>query len=139
MAPCRQYDYRARSHNRRPVEVDGYTAFVRSPKLCRLGSRFIQWWAPISAFLDISRVVASHGCSQSIFSSTKAYYSHSLGASAPIEGILCTLVHFASAWFRSSDLNYEEPDPACGLDVVPNQPRENCSLPSKSPAGLGSP
>jgi 3-oxoacyl-[acyl-carrier-protein] synthase II len=55
-----------------------------------------------------------------MISGTKAYYGHPLGASAAIEGIICTLA--LQHGFVPPTLNYEEPDPACGLDVVPNQP-----------------
>jgi len=57
-----------------------------------------------------------------MISGTKAYYGHPLGASAAIEGIICSLA--LQHGFVPPTLNYEEPDPACDLDVVPNQPRE---------------
>jgi 3-oxoacyl-[acyl-carrier-protein] synthase II len=57
-----------------------------------------------------------------MISGTKAYYGHPLGASAAIEGIIYTLA--LQHGFVPPTLNHEEPDPACGLDVVPNQPRE---------------
>lgn len=57
-----------------------------------------------------------------MISGTKAYYGHALGASAAIEGIICSLA--LQHGFVPPTLNYQEPDPACDLDVVPNQPRE---------------
>jgi 3-oxoacyl-[acyl-carrier-protein] synthase II len=57
-----------------------------------------------------------------MISGTKAYYGHPLGASAAIEGIICSLA--LQHGFVPPTLNYEEPDPDCDLDVVPNQPRE---------------
>jgi 3-oxoacyl-[acyl-carrier-protein] synthase II len=55
-------------------------------------------------------------------SGTKAFYGHPLGASAAIEAALCVLAMQHD--FVPPTLNYETPDPACDLDVVPNQPRE---------------
>jgi 3-oxoacyl-[acyl-carrier-protein] synthase II len=55
-------------------------------------------------------------------SGTKAYYGHPLGASAAIEGVICSLAIRDS--FIPPTLNYQNPDPDCDLDVVPNQPRE---------------
>ncbi|MBV8900895.1 MAG: beta-ketoacyl-[acyl-carrier-protein] synthase family protein [Verrucomicrobia bacterium] len=64
-----------------------------------------------------------------MISGTKAYYGHPLGASAAIEGVVCALALEHN--FVPPTLNYEEADPACDLDVVPQQPREkplNCIL-----------
>jgi 3-oxoacyl-[acyl-carrier-protein] synthase II len=55
-------------------------------------------------------------------SGTKAFYGHPLGASAAIEAAVCVLAMQND--FVPPTLNYETPDPACDLDVVPNQPRE---------------
>jgi 3-oxoacyl-[acyl-carrier-protein] synthase II len=55
-------------------------------------------------------------------SGTKAYYGHPLGASAAIEGVICALA--IRYGFVPPTLNYQTPDPACDLDVVPNEPRE---------------
>jgi 3-oxoacyl-[acyl-carrier-protein] synthase II len=55
-------------------------------------------------------------------SGTKAFYGHPLGASAAIEAAVCVLAMQHD--FVPPTLNYETPDPACDLDVVPNQPRE---------------
>ncbi|HEX6562706.1 MAG TPA: beta-ketoacyl-[acyl-carrier-protein] synthase II, partial [Chthoniobacterales bacterium] len=55
-------------------------------------------------------------------SGTKAFYGHPLGASAAIEGVICALALQHSV--IPPTLNFETPDPACDLDVVPNQPRE---------------
>jgi 3-oxoacyl-[acyl-carrier-protein] synthase II len=56
-------------------------------------------------------------------SGTKAYYGHPLGASAAIEGVLCALA--IRDRLIPPTLNYRTPDPACDLDVVPNEPRES--------------
>jgi len=54
-------------------------------------------------------------------SGTKAYTAHPLGATGAIEAALCAL-----AMDRGQippTLNWQEPDPACPLDVVPNHVR----------------
>ena len=55
-------------------------------------------------------------------SGTKPYYGHPLGASAAIEGVVCSLA--IRDGLIPPTLNYQTPDPACDLDVVPNEPRE---------------
>jgi hypothetical protein len=55
-------------------------------------------------------------------SGTKPYYGHPLGASAAIEGVVCALA--IRDGLIPPTLNYQTPDPACDLDVVPNEPRE---------------
>jgi 3-oxoacyl-[acyl-carrier-protein] synthase II len=55
-------------------------------------------------------------------SGTKAFYGHPLGASAAIEAAVCLLAMRHD--FVPPTLNYETSDPACDLDVVPNQPRQ---------------
>jgi 3-oxoacyl-[acyl-carrier-protein] synthase II len=54
-------------------------------------------------------------------SGTKAYYGHPLGASAAIEGVICALA--IRDRMIPPTLNYQTADPACDLDVVPNEPR----------------
>ena len=44
------------------------------------------------------------------------------GASAAIEGVICALA--IRDRLIPPTLNYQTPDPACDLDVVPNEPRE---------------
>jgi 3-oxoacyl-[acyl-carrier-protein] synthase II len=55
-------------------------------------------------------------------SGTKSYYGHPLGASAAIEGVLCTLA--IRDRLIPPTLNYQTPDPDCNLNVVANEPRE---------------
>jgi 3-oxoacyl-[acyl-carrier-protein] synthase II len=55
-------------------------------------------------------------------SGTKAFYGHPLGASAAIEGVLCVLALIHS--YIPPTLNFETPDPACDIEIVPNQGRE---------------
>jgi 3-oxoacyl-[acyl-carrier-protein] synthase II len=70
-------------------------------------------------------------CLQTVFGSaiknlpvsgTKAFYGHPLGASAAIEGVLCVLALMHS--YIPPTLNFETPDPACSIEIVPNQGQE---------------
>jgi len=53
---------------------------------------------------------------------TKGYYAHPLGATGAIEAALCALA-LDRQWIPPT-INYENADPACDLDVVPNHGRE---------------
>ena len=54
-------------------------------------------------------------------SGTKGYYAHPLGATGAIEAALCALA-LNRQWIPPT-INYQNPDPACDLDVVPNHGR----------------
>lgn len=55
-------------------------------------------------------------------SSIKSMLGHTMGAASAIEAIACTLaVH--TGWIPPT-INHEEPDPDCGLDIVPNKARK---------------
>src|SRR5438094_1632482 len=54
-------------------------------------------------------------------SGTKGYYAHPLGATGAIEAALCALA-LDRQWVPPT-VNYQNPDPACDLDVVPNHGR----------------
>ncbi len=54
-------------------------------------------------------------------SGTKGYYAHPLGATGAIEAALCALA-IDRQWVPPT-INYQKPDPACDLDVVPNHGR----------------
>ena len=55
-------------------------------------------------------------------SGTKGYYAHPLGATGAIEAALCTLA-LDQQWVPPT-INYQHPDPACDLDIVPNHGRK---------------
>ena len=54
-------------------------------------------------------------------SGTKGYYAHPLGATGAIEAALCCLA-MEKQWVPPT-INYQNADPACDLDVVPNHGR----------------
>src|SRR5215467_6728727 len=54
-------------------------------------------------------------------SGTKGYYAHPLGATGAIEAALCALA-LDRQWIPPT-INYQNPDPVCDLDVVPNHGR----------------
>jgi len=54
-------------------------------------------------------------------SSTKPITGHLLGAAGAVEAIIC--LQALGAGVIPPTINYAEPDPACDLDCVPNEPR----------------
>jgi len=54
-------------------------------------------------------------------SGTKGYYAHPLGATGAIEAAICALA-LDRQWIPPT-INYQNPDPACDLDIVPNHGR----------------
>ncbi len=55
-------------------------------------------------------------------SGTKGYYAHPLGATGAIEAAVCALA-LDRQWIPPT-INYQNSDPACQLDVVPNHGRD---------------
>jgi 3-oxoacyl-[acyl-carrier-protein] synthase II len=55
-------------------------------------------------------------------SGTKPYTGHPLGATGAIEAVVCALA-LDRGWIPPT-LNWENPDPACDLDVVPRHGRD---------------
>lgn len=55
-------------------------------------------------------------------SSIKALLGHGMGAASAIEAVMCCLV--LNKQVLPPTWNYQEPDPDCDLDYIPNEPRE---------------
>jgi 3-oxoacyl-[acyl-carrier-protein] synthase II len=55
-------------------------------------------------------------------SSIKSMLGHTMGAASAIEAIACALA-VQTGWIPPT-INYEEPDPECALDIVPNVARK---------------
>jgi 3-oxoacyl-[acyl-carrier-protein] synthase II len=55
-------------------------------------------------------------------SSTKGATGHCFGAAGSVEAVFSVLAVFDRV--APPTINYDEPDPACDLDYVPNVPRE---------------
>ena len=55
-------------------------------------------------------------------SSTKSMIGHALGASGSLEALACVMAIRDNVVHPT--INYEEPDPACDLDYVPNEARQ---------------
>lgn len=71
--------------------------------------------------LSIKQVFGEHAKRIPV-SGTKGYYAHPLGATGAIEAALCALA-LERQWTPPT-INYQNPDPTCDLDVVPNHGRE---------------
>src|SRR6516162_1394061 len=69
---------------------------------------------------SIKQVFAGHAQRMPV-SGTKGYYAHPLGATGAIEAALCALA-LDRQWIPPT-INYQNSDPACDLDVVPNHGR----------------
>jgi 3-oxoacyl-[acyl-carrier-protein] synthase II len=54
-------------------------------------------------------------------SGTMPYTAHPLGATGAMETIICALA-LHEGWLPPT-LHYRTPDPACGLDIIPNSGR----------------
>jgi 3-oxoacyl-[acyl-carrier-protein] synthase II len=59
---------------------------------------------------------------QIAISSTKSMTGHLLGAAGGVEGVFCVLSIDRNLLLPT--INYEQPDPECDLDYIPNQARE---------------
>jgi nodulation protein E len=68
------------------------------------------------------RLVFGNGASKLAMSSTKAMHGHTLGAAGALESTAAILA--LTNGFLPPTINYNEPDPECDLDCVPNVARE---------------
>jgi nodulation protein E len=71
--------------------------------------------------LAIRQVFGSHA-DQLAVSSTKSMHGHALGASSAMEAVATVMA--LKNGILPPTANYTKPDPACDLDVIPNQSRE---------------
>jgi 3-oxoacyl-[acyl-carrier-protein] synthase II len=69
----------------------------------------------------LGRVVGANGHKFAV-SSTKSMHGHALGAAGAIEGVATTLAIYHG--IIPPTINYENPDPECTLDYVPNIARK---------------
>jgi 3-oxoacyl-[acyl-carrier-protein] synthase II len=70
--------------------------------------------------MSIKQVFGEHARKIPV-SGTKGYHAHPLGATGAIEAAICALA-LDRQWVPPT-INYQNPDPACDLDVVPNHGR----------------
>jgi 3-oxoacyl-[acyl-carrier-protein] synthase II len=69
----------------------------------------------------IKMVFGEHAFNTTI-SSTKSMLGHAMGASGALEALVCTQA-IQHGWIPPT-INYENPDPECDLDYVPNHARQ---------------
>jgi 3-oxoacyl-[acyl-carrier-protein] synthase II len=67
------------------------------------------------------RTVLGEHADRVAVSGTKAYTAHPLGATGAVEAAICALA--MERGYLPPTLNWQEPDPACPLDIVPNHGR----------------
>jgi len=78
--------------------------------------------------MAIKKTFGDHAHKMAI-SSTKSMTGHLLGAAGGVEGVFSVLSIHRNLVLPT--INYDQPDPDCDLDYVPNQAREaniNCAL-----------
>ncbi|WP_099205090.1 beta-ketoacyl-ACP synthase II [Scatolibacter rhodanostii] len=71
--------------------------------------------------LAIKKALGEENAHKVMVSSTKSMTGHMLGAAGAVEAIACILA--LKNGIVPPTINYQEPDPACDLDYVPNQAR----------------
>jgi 3-oxoacyl-[acyl-carrier-protein] synthase II len=68
------------------------------------------------------RTLFGDGAPHVPMSSIKSMLGHTMGAASAIEALACAMA-LHTGWIPPT-INHEEPDPDCGLDIVPNQARK---------------
>ncbi len=66
--------------------------------------------------------VFGHHADQLMISSTKSMHGHLIGGTGAVELLACVMA--LRDGVIAPTINYEEPDPECALDVVPNEARD---------------
>ena len=85
--------------------------------------------------MGLKSVFGAHA-SKLMVSSTKSMTGHMLGAAGGAEAVFSALA--ISRGVVPPTINYEEPDPECDLDYVPNEPREaNVTMALSNSFGFG--
>ena len=72
--------------------------------------------------LAIKKALGEEEARRVMVSSTKSMLGHSLGATGAVEAVVCCLA--IAEGVVPPTINYEDPDPDCDLDYVPNEARE---------------
>lgn len=84
----------------------------------------------------IKQALGEQAAKKAAISSTKSMTGHMLGAAGAAEAIVCVLA--LKAGILPPTIHYEQPDPACDLDYVPNTARKaQASLALSTSLGFG--
>ncbi|HEX9062132.1 MAG TPA: beta-ketoacyl-[acyl-carrier-protein] synthase family protein [Clostridia bacterium] len=114
-----------------PEGLGGIRAIQAALKCARISSDDIQY---VSAHgtgtkendrieTKIIKSVFKDRAKQVPMSSLKSMIGHTMGAASAIEAVLCTYI--VNNDIITPTINYQEPDPECDLDYVPNAAREH--------------
>ena len=87
----------------------------------RISNRQYGKWRGISLSMAIKSALGEHAYSVSV-SSTKSMVGHLLGAAGAVE-LIATVLGITHSLIPPT-INYENPDPECDLDYIPNNPRK---------------
>ena len=83
-----------------------------------------------------TRAVFGDGVTRLHVSSTKSSMGHLIAAAGAVEFMTCVLA--IRDGMLPPTINYENPDPDCDLDYIPNEPRETrCDITLNNSFGFG--